>query len=218
MQRLLTFLIALVACALWIGLAILGWGGLGPFFSHPALVAVVAIVLAAVVAAMFTSGNLSSGEREDRGNRWVLAAFGIVGLLDGWLPAYTDRRDLWTIDGDTTRWVGVALFAIGCWVRIWPVFVLGRRFSGLVAIQPGHQLVTDGPYRWVRNPSYVGLLISVLGWGLAFRAWAGVILAALMLPPLIARIRSEERMLASQFGPAWNAYRARTWRLAPGVW
>ena len=218
MQRLLTFLIALVACALWIGLAILGSGGLGPFFSHPALVAVVAIVLAAVVAAMFTSGNLSSGEREDRGNRWVLAAFGIVGLLDGWLPAYTDRRDLWTIDGDATRWVGVALFAIGCWVRIWPVFVLGRRFSGLVAIQPGHQLVTDGPYRWVRNPSYVGLLISVLGWGLAFRAWAGVILAALMLPPLIARIRSEERMLASQFGPAWNAYRARTWRLAPGVW
>jgi len=218
MQRLLMLLFALVAVLLWIGLAVLGWGGIGPFLANPARIGVVAVTFAALLAAVFTAGNLSSGEQEDRGNRCVLAVFGVIGLLDGWLPAWTDRRDLWVIDGDVMRWTGFALFAIGCAIRIWPVFVLGRRFSGLVAIQPGHELVTDGIYRWVRNPSYLGLLVSMLGWGLTYRAWVGVILTALMLPPLVARIRSEERLLTAQFGPAYDAYRARTWRLLPGVW
>jgi hypothetical protein len=71
-----------------------------------------------------------------RSNRWVIAVFAIIGFLNAYLPAYTDRKELWTIDGDTIRWVGVALFAAGA-LRIWPVFVLGERFSGLVAIQPG---------------------------------------------------------------------------------
>jgi protein-S-isoprenylcysteine O-methyltransferase Ste14 len=55
------------------------------------------------------------------------------------------------------RWLGVVLFAAGGALRIWPVFVLGPRFSGLVAIQPGHTLATSGPYRIVRHPSYLGL-------------------------------------------------------------
>jgi len=76
--------------------------------------------------------------------------------------------------------------------RIWLVFVLGRRFSGLVAIQPGHTLVTNGVYGVVRNPSYLGLLISSPGWALASRAGVGVLLTALLVPPLLARIRAEE--------------------------
>ncbi len=46
-----------------------------------------------------SGGNLSPGEREDRGNRWVLAAFGVIGILLAYLPTYTDRRDFWTLDG-----------------------------------------------------------------------------------------------------------------------
>jgi hypothetical protein len=133
--RLVVFTV--VASLGYLGLAILGWGGFTAFFSHPALVAlaIVGVVLSGV--ALFSGGNLSPGEREDRGNRWVLAAFGVIGLLMAYLPAYTDRNDFWTLDGDAVRWLGVVLFAVGGALRIWPVFVLGRRFSGLVAIQPG---------------------------------------------------------------------------------
>jgi protein-S-isoprenylcysteine O-methyltransferase Ste14 len=53
-------------------------------------------------------------------------------------------------------------------LRIWPVFVLGRRFSGLVAIQPEHTLATSGVYGNIRHPSYLGLLINSLGRALAF--------------------------------------------------
>ena len=154
--------------------------------------------------------------REDRGNRWVIAVLGLVGMLGAFVPAYSERRGLWLIDGDAVRWLGVVLFAAGGALRLWPVFVLGRRFSGLVAIQPGHALVTSGVYRVVRHPSYLGLIVNALGWGLAFGSVLGVLLAALTLPPILARIRSEERLLASEFGDEYRAYCARTARLVPG--
>ena len=154
--------IAIAGTLAYLGLAILGWGGFAGFFSHPALTALSIIVVLMTVVALFTSGNLSAGEREDRGNRWVLAAFGVIGLLAGWLPAYTDRMEFWTLDGDGLRWLGVFVFTTGSALRLWPVFVLGRRFSGLVAIQPGHTLVTTGIYRIIRHPSYLGLLVGSL--------------------------------------------------------
>jgi protein-S-isoprenylcysteine O-methyltransferase Ste14 len=142
----------------------------------------------------------------------------VIGLLDAYLPAYTDRTGFWTIEGDTVRWLGVALVVVGGALRLWPVFVLGRRFSGLVAIQPGHTLVTSGMYGVIRHPSYLGLLINSLGWGLAFRSAIGALLAALFVLPLLARIQAEERLLRSQFGAEYEAYRARTWRLIPGLY
>ncbi|MFZ3214128.1 MAG: isoprenylcysteine carboxylmethyltransferase family protein [Terriglobales bacterium] len=142
----------------------------------------------------------------------------LIGLLDAYLPAYTDRNGFWTLDADTIRWLGVVFFAAGGALRIWPVFVLGRRFSGLVAIQPGHTLVTSGVYGVIRHPSYLGLLIMLLGWALAFRSVAGVLLTALLIPPLIARIRAEETLLQAQFGSEYDAYRARTSRLIPRLY
>jgi protein-S-isoprenylcysteine O-methyltransferase Ste14 len=202
----------------FLGLAVLGWDGFGPFFAHPPFVALTVITFALGLSAIFTAGTLSSGKREDRGNRWVLAAFGALGVLQAWLPAYTDRAGILTLDGEALRWAGVAIYAVGGVLRIWPVYVLGRRFSGLVAIQAGHELVTTGVYRFVRNPSYVGLLATVLGWVLAFRSGGGLVLFVLTLAPVIGRIRAEERLLSSEFGPAWDAYAARTWRLIPFVY
>ncbi len=202
----------------YLGLAVLGWHGISAFFSHPPLVGLTAVLFALGGVSLFTSGNLSSGQEEDRSNRWVLAAFGILGLLLGFLPAYADRHEFWTIDGDTIRWIGVALFAAGGALRLWPVFVLGRRFSGLVAIQPEHKLVTTGIYGIIRHPSYLGMLVNALGWSLAFRSGVGVLLTALLLVPLLARIRAEEALLRAHFGAEYDAYRSRTWRLLPGVY
>jgi protein-S-isoprenylcysteine O-methyltransferase Ste14 len=210
--------IAIAASLAYFGLAILGWGSFAAFFSHPALIALTVVGFALMGVALLSSGNLSPGEREDKGNRWVLAAFGVIGILLAYLPAYTDRKDFWTFDGDAVRWLGVVLFAAGGALRIWPVFVLGRRFSGLVAIQPGHTLVTRGIYGVIRHPSYLGLLVNSLGWALAFRSGVGVLLTALTIPPLIARIRAEERLLRTQFGDEYDAYRSRTSRLVPGIY
>jgi protein-S-isoprenylcysteine O-methyltransferase Ste14 len=210
--------IAITGTVVYLGLAVLGWGGFAAFFSHPALTVVAIATLVMSVVAGFSSGNLSSGEREDRDNRWVIAAFAVIGLLEAYLPAYTDRKGFWTLDGDSVRWIGVVLFIFGGALRILPVFVLGHRFSGLVAIQPGHTLVTTGTYGVVRHPSYLGLLVNALGWAFAFRSGVGVLLTVLTIPPLIARINSEEALLHAQFGAEYDAYRARTSRLIPGVY
>lgn len=211
-------LAAAVSIAAYLGLAALGWGGLGALLANPARVALVVITVLLAIAALLAGGNLSAGEREDRANRWVLPVFGLIGFVSAWLPAYTDRHDLWCIDGEAVRWLGVVLYAAGGALRVWPVVVLGNRFSGLVAIQPGHTLVTGGIYQYVRNPSYLGLLMGTLGWGLGFRALAGVVLTVLLIPPLVARMRAEEALLQSQFGAEYDAYRARTWRLIPGLY
>ena len=204
--------------AVYLGLAIAGWGGIAPFFAHPALTALAIATAVLTGVAFFTEGNLSSGEREDRSNRWVIAALGILGLLVAYLPARTDRTAFWTLDGDTIRWLGVVLFVAGTLLRLWPVFVLGRRFSGYVAIQPGHTLVTTGIYGVIRHPSYLGLLIGTLGWALAFRSTVGIVLTTLMLVPIVARIRAEERFLYAHFGAQYNVYRSRTSRLIPGLY
>ena len=105
--------LTMMATVAYLAVAVLGWGGFAAFFSHPARIflAIALFVMAGV--ALFSGGNLSPGEREDRGNRWVLVAFALIALLSAYLPAYTDRKDIWTIDGDAVRWLGVVLFARG---------------------------------------------------------------------------------------------------------
>ena len=209
---------AIVVTLAYLGLAVWGMGGFAAFFSHAPLVVVVLATLVMAIASLFTEVNLSSGEREDRANRWVLPAFGVIGVLSGFLPAYTDRIDFWTFGGEGVRWLGALLFIIGGALRLWPVFVLGNRFSGLVAIQPGHRLVTDGIYRNLRNPSYLGMLITAVGWALAFRSGVGLLLVALTMVPLMARIHAEEALLRAQFGSEYEAYCKRSWRLIPGIY
>jgi len=218
MSRPLLAVVILVWTLFQFSLAVAGYGGIGAFFSHPARAALAATTVAMLAVALFSPGNVSPGEREDRANRWVLAAFGALAILFAYVPAFTDRRGIWTLGGDDVRWAGVALYAAGGALRIWPVFVLGRRFSGLVAIQPGHTLVTGGVYAVVRNPSYLGMLVLGVGWALAFRSVAGVLITALIVVPLVARIRAEERLLRAQFGAEYEAYCARTWRLLPLIY
>jgi protein-S-isoprenylcysteine O-methyltransferase Ste14 len=214
--RLVVFTILSVIA--YLALAVAGAGGAGRFFSYPPLIAISLVTVALGIVSLFSEAHVGSGVKEDRSNRWVIAALGVLGLLGAYLPAYTDRIDFLTFGGEGIRWLGVVVYTIGGVLRVAPVFSLGRRFSGLVAIQPEHRLVTSGLYGIIRNPSYLGLLVLSLGWAFAFRSGVGVILAVLSLLVVLARIKSEERLLSENFGAEYDAYRARTWRLLPYVY
>ncbi|QMU80429.1 isoprenylcysteine carboxylmethyltransferase family protein [Streptacidiphilus sp. PB12-B1b] len=109
-------------------------------------------------------------------------------------------------------WAGIAL-------RLWAIRVLGRFFRGVVHIQADHRVVTAGPYRVLRHPSYAGALVAVLGLGLAFgNAVSLVALLGCTLVGVVYRIRVEEQVLTSALGADYTAYAARTNRLVPGVW
>jgi protein-S-isoprenylcysteine O-methyltransferase Ste14 len=212
-------LLVMLSLLVFLGIVVWAYGDVLRFFQHPARMGmVVATVLLAILALFSSSSGLSSGEREDRGNRWVVPALLLLSLLLAWLPPYLDGRDLWTLHEPIIPYAGLILYVLGGVLRIVPVFVLGRRFSGLVAIQHGHRLKTDGLYRFIRHPSYAGLLVSCTGLVLIFRCWIGLFIVAGILAILLARIKAEEALLASTFGEEYEAYRRRTWRLVPWLY
>jgi protein-S-isoprenylcysteine O-methyltransferase Ste14 len=139
-------------------------------------------------------------------------------LVYAWMVPYLDHRDVWVVDGDAARWLGVAVLAVGGVLRVWPMFVLGRFFSGLVAIQPHHELVTHGPYRFVRHPSYLGMLLGFAGWALVFRSALGLAVVPFAVWFVLQRIAAEEHWLISHFGAAYEEYRSRTACLVPGLY
>jgi protein-S-isoprenylcysteine O-methyltransferase Ste14 len=82
------------------------------------------------------------------------------------------------------------------------------------------QTVVDrGPYRWVRHPSYTGLLLTLVGLGLALGNWLSVLtLVVLPVAGLVVRIRVEERALLGALGEPYREYAGRHRRLVPGIW
>jgi protein-S-isoprenylcysteine O-methyltransferase Ste14 len=117
------------------------------------------------------------------------------------------------------RVAGTIVMWLGLGLRAWAVTALGRAFRTTVEVDPDQAVVSTGPYRWVRHPSYTGLLTIVAGYGLVSGNWlalAGCVL--LPMPALLRRIRIEEAELTAVLGDRYRAYQAHTKRLIPGVW
>ena len=117
------------------------------------------------------------------------------------------------------RGVGVIVMWLGIAIRVWAVAALGRAFRTTVEVDAGQAIVSSGPYRWVRHPSYSGLLLLVAGCGLAAGNWLALgVCAVLPLPAVLRRIHVEEAELTRVLGDRYRAYQAQTKRLVPHVW
>lgn len=164
------------------------------------------------------SASRTQGARADRGS--VLAV--VVGLVAGLVVAVWTRSAVpgaGLPGGWATFVLGIALMWLGILLRQWSVWTLGRSFTVVVRVAEGQSVVSHGPYRWVRHPSYTGLMLTLVGLGVALGNWLSV-LALLVLPLLgiIVRIRVEERALLDALGEPYQQYAASRRRLVPGVW
>jgi protein-S-isoprenylcysteine O-methyltransferase len=155
----------------------------------------------------------------DRGTIWVntvLGSFGFVAAL-GLLP--WSRTVAVLRLPDTLAWAGLLLVVLGMALRLWAMVTLGRFFTATLQVQPEQPVITHGPYRLIRHPSYLGGDVALLGIGLTCATWPS---ALLMVLPFVAahvwRIPIEEKMMAQAHGERWEGYRAHTWRMVPGVW
>jgi protein-S-isoprenylcysteine O-methyltransferase Ste14 len=119
---------------------------------------------------------------------------------------------------ELSRVLGGILFFAGMLLFAWAVAHLRGGFLG--HIEPrGTQLVTDGPYRWVRHPAYLGMIVTTLGMTLALRSlWGCVAVLVLFVPASMYRAWCEEKALAATFGAAWQDYTRRSAFLIPFVW
>ena len=114
---------------------------------------------------------------------------------------------------------GMTTFAAGVGLRAWSIATLGRFFQYRIQVQPDHRVVTTGPYRWVRHPSYSGVLLILAGIALACGSVVGLPVALTVgTAGLIVRIRAEERQLTEALGAEYERFAARRKRLVPRVW
>jgi protein-S-isoprenylcysteine O-methyltransferase Ste14 len=115
-------------------------------------------------------------------------------------------------------WVGLALFAAGALLSAWAMRTLHGSYTVRLNVASGQALVTTGPYAIVRNPGYLGNILSLLGLSLALSSLVGIAMAVVSVIGIQIRIRREEQMLLTEYGEQYRAYMQRTHRLLPLVY
>ena len=114
---------------------------------------------------------------------------------------------------------GVVLFVAGLLLRWWAIITLGRFFTVDVTIEKDHELVEHGPFRIVRHPSYTGVLLAFVGFGLSLGNWAALLVILLPIgAAFIHRMNVEENALSVALGRQYTDYMRRTKRLVPFVY
>lgn len=117
------------------------------------------------------------------------------------------------------RLAALLLLLAGMAIRWLAILTLGFSFSTNVAIHPAQTLHRNGLFRWVRHPSYTGMLLIFAAIGLAQRNWFSIaIMLVFPMAALIYRIHVEEIALMQAFGQDYVEYRAHTSRLVPGIY
>ena len=112
----------------------------------------------------------------------------------------------------------LALVGITCWIFAASKRALGRNWSIVARTRSGHELVTWGPFAYVRHPIYSALFVWLLAMAVAFGHYWGLIFGVpLYWIGTLLRIREEERLLRAQFGADYDAYARRVKRFVPGI-
>jgi len=160
-----------------------------------------------------------SGKSPVRRQRLALVILQVLSLVLVLGAPFCDRRSIAVLENsDASRYVGLLLYLSGMILIHWAEMVLGRQFSVDVTIQEGHRLITNGPYRSLRHPRYLGILIFSVGIALVFRSGIALLLDVVLALVLVWRIHDEETLMHQQFGGEREAYCKRSWRLIPFVY
>jgi protein-S-isoprenylcysteine O-methyltransferase Ste14 len=171
-----------------------------------------------ILVGIATRTKRSSGKVQDRGSLlilWLVIAASITACQ--WVSEATRPNMLGGAHALKTAGVIVMLAALA--IRWTAIFTLGKSFSSNVAIQDSQQITRTGLYRFVRHPSYLGLLLVFLAVGLHSRNWISfVVVLVPTIAALLYRIHVEEAALMKAFGDDYSDYARATKRLIPGVY
>jgi protein-S-isoprenylcysteine O-methyltransferase Ste14 len=154
--------------------------------------------------------------KHERREKFLIALFalGLIPILFYLLTSWLDPFNL--PFPPVIRWFGAGLIFAGNLLFIWSHRTLGRNWSPVLEIRKGHTLVTEGPYRFIRNPMYAAIFLIGIGVSLLSANWT--VALSYMLPAIslyLIRISDEEKMMTEQFGDDYREYMESTRRLVP---
>lgn len=115
------------------------------------------------------------------------------------------------------RWAGLGLLTVSVGWLCWMFASLGRNLTDTVVTRRESTLVVRGPYRYVRNPMYIGLAVLGLGFGVAMGNWPVPVTTMAVFVLLAVRTKTEEEFLIARFGDSYRHYMKRTNRFLPGI-
>jgi protein-S-isoprenylcysteine O-methyltransferase Ste14 len=132
-----------------------------------------------------------------------------------WIPLFQFNRR----GASIVFWIGIIIICLGLLLRYWSINVLGRYFRTTIELEKGQKIIQKGPYKWIRHPSYSGIILFCIGYGLAVQNWLSLIIAvSLPTIALLYRIKIEEEALVRVIGTEYEAYQKKTKKLIPGIW
>lgn len=180
------------------------------------LLLVVSAVLWIVMELRESTNRRPEATESDAGSRQYIRIASIVGILGA--VVITRNVSSGRINPDVA-WVGLVVVWCGIALRFWSFHALGRYFTFTVQTSPDQPVISSGPYRFVRHPSYAAILLIVMGAGLFLGSWWSFAwLTASVLCGMLFRIRVEERALLLQLGDRYDTYAASHKRLVPFIW
>jgi protein-S-isoprenylcysteine O-methyltransferase len=161
---------------------------------------------------------MEGGRPQDRGSFrlivWSIYLTQMAGVLEANYLRFPESY-AWSL----LSWVALAVSLSGLALRSWAVQTLGSFFTVHVQILDNHKVVTDGPYRYLRHPGYVGALLLYLGLLLFVGSYWSLLTSIVILPIIfLYRVRVEERVLIERLGEPYQRYRVRVGALFPRLW
>ncbi len=115
------------------------------------------------------------------------------------------------------RIAGLIIYVVFSWVQIWASRKLGSNFSTEILISKNHQLITKGPFKFIRHPQYLSQFLMDLGGGIATLSYILIPLAVIELPFLILRAALEDKLLAKHFNAAFDSYKKKSGFMIPFI-
>lgn len=175
------------------------------------------VYLVSETALRFMRRSNADAKPADRGSLALLWAAIGCGVAVGIVSASLFRSAGFFLS-PTALQVAVGVFAAALVLRWWSILVLGKFFTVDVAIASDHRLIVRGPYKYMRHPSYTGMMLAFAAFAVTLQNW--VSLVGVLLPIALAlayRIRIEETALTKAFGDEYRTYSLSTKRLIPGI-
>jgi protein-S-isoprenylcysteine O-methyltransferase Ste14 len=191
-----------------------GWAFFSLFFALTVILSVYFLwTNPELVARRMRAGPTAEKERTQK----IVQSFTSILLIASIAVSALDRRYDWShVPAEMTIAALVAV-AVGYWIMAWVMHV-NRFAASTVEVTPGQEVISNGPYRYVRHPMYTGGLISFLAMPIALGSWWGIIPAVGLIFALAARLVHEESFLSQRL-PGYADYLAKVrWHLVPGVW
>ncbi len=175
-----------------------------------------------VAERLLRRGRAAASLREGQDDRGTTRA---IGRAFGWsmlslcAAPIMNRSGVGRVGSPRLPWAGIAAMVAGLALRVWAAQILGAFYTRTLRTSTEQRIVEEGPYRVVRHPGYLGVLLLWLGAGLAAANWiAAAAIAAALARAYSKHMDAEEAMLAATFAGDYARYAGRTRRLIPFVY